>query len=180
MLGTTPKQIAGAVALLAAAPLLSACSSAPSFPSIGAIPTFGSASKSVIDQTFLGAAQTWDFDKNGVVTCDEWKNYISTSVRESDGDGNGSLDASEFTKMAQNDRLFEVADLKYYDSNGDGRASLEEITGKPNVAFKMLDKNGDCQIDRNETVQIISRDKEKDTSNAPNQEQVSRRGGGGY
>jgi Ca2+-binding EF-hand superfamily protein len=160
------------VAIGLAALVSSGCSSMPSFA-----PKSPFGSSSTVDQTFVGAAQTWDFDKNGAVTCDEWKNYATTSLRESDSDGNGSLDAAEFGKMAQTDRLFEVANLSYYDGSGDGRVTVEELTGKQNVAFKMLDKNSDCQIDRNETVQIVQRDKPK-AADVP--QDTTRRGGGGY
>ncbi len=64
--------------------------------------------------------------------------------------------------MAKNDRLFELANLSYYDANSDGRVSADELVGKQNAAFKLLDKNGDCQIDRNETVQVVADDKPKE------------------
>lgn len=159
-------RIIGAIGLVAVV-----CGGCSSMPSFGGKSPFGSSS--TVDQTFIGAAQTWDFDKNGSVTCDEWKSYATTSMREADGDGNGSLDEAEFGKMAQTDRLFEIADLKYYDGSGDGRVTADEMTGKPNAAFKLLDKNGDCQIDRNETVQVVQRDKPKATE--PAQDSSSRR-----
>jgi hypothetical protein len=28
------------------------------------------------DRTFIAAAQTWDLNKDGVVTCNEWNEYI--------------------------------------------------------------------------------------------------------
>lgn len=114
------------------------------------------------DRTFIGAAQTWDLDKNSVVTCDEWKQYASTSLREADGNGDGVLDATEYATMAKSDRLFELANISYYDANSDGRVSADELVGKQNAAFKLLDKNGDCQIDRNESVQVVANDKPKE------------------
>jgi Ca2+-binding EF-hand superfamily protein len=163
---------------VAFAALAGGCSSMPSLT--GNKSPFGSTSS--IDRTFIGAAQTWDFDKNGTVTCDEWKGYATTLFRESDGDGSGTLDASEFQTMAKTDRLFEIANVGYFDGNGDSRVTPEELTGKQNSAFKMLDKNGDCQIDRNETVQVLSRDAPKASGQAPNTDQQgpSSSGGGRY
>lgn len=131
--------------------------------------TTGSAfsSANTVDRTFIGASQTWDLDKNGLVTCDEWKNYASTSFREADGNGDGALADDEFQAMAKNDRLFDIADLKYYDNNGDGRVAADELTGKPNRAFALLDKNGDCQIARDESVQTVQLDKKKEDTNTP-------------
>jgi len=136
-------------------------------------------SSSTIDRTFIGAAQTWDLDKNSVVSCDEWKQYASTSLREADGNADGSLSPEEFEVMAKGDRLFTMADARYYDANSDGRVTADEMTGKQNIAFKLLDKNGDCQIDRTETAQVVPIDKKKDTSTAPTAEDM-KRGSSGY
>ncbi len=119
------------------------------------------------DRTFIGAAQTWDLDKNGVVTCDEWGHYVTTSFREADANGDGFLDATEYTTLVKSDRLFEIANIAYYDGNGDGKVTVEEMTGKQNLAFKLLDRNQDCQIDRTETVQVHGVDSVKAKGAAP-------------
>ncbi|MBY0224283.1 MAG: EF-hand domain-containing protein [Hyphomicrobium sp.] len=152
-------------AVMVVAASMCGCSSVPSLT--GGSP-FGSTSS--IDRTFIGAAQTWDFDKDGTVTCDEWKNYLATLLRESDGNGDGSLDDAEFKQMAKTDQLFSVADRSYFDANGDGKVTVEELTGKQNAAFKQLDKNGDCRIDRNESVRVLQVDAPKGGT-APNTDQ---------
>lgn len=135
------------------------------------------ASENITDRTFIGAAQTWDLDKNSVVTCDEWKQYASSLLREADGNGDSALAPDEWQAMARVDRLFDVADFKYFDGNADGKVSSEELTGKPNLAFKLLDKNGDCQIARDESVQVLSTEKSKDLGTAPRQDQAAPRPG---
>ena len=148
--------IAGLAAVAAA---LAACSS--SLP-------FSSASST--DVTFVNASQTWDLDKNGTTTCDEWKQYAAGEFRAADANGDGTLEASEWAVMANSDRLFETADLGYYDSNGDGKVTAEELTGKPNAAFRMLDKNNDCQIAHDEKATVYSNVKVKskgDNASAP-------------
>lgn len=130
-----------------------------------------------LDRTFIGAAQTWDLDKNSTVSCDEWKQYATQALKEADGNGDGALTADEYIVMAKSDRLFSVADMKYFDTNSDGRVSLEEMTGKQNRAFALLDKNSDCQIDRNETAQVIQIEKKKDSGGdqkQPTQEDIKR------
>ena len=155
----TAVALAGTIALLVAA-----CSASSPF-----------SSANDFDRTFIGAAQTWDLDKNSVVSCDEWKQYAATAMREADGNGDGALTPDEFNVMAKQDRLFSIADAKYYDSNSDGKVTADELTGKQNRAFNLLDKNGDCLIDRNETVQVIHVDKKKDTSPAPSPDDIKRR-----
>lgn len=142
---------------------------------------FGNASE--FDRTFISAAQTWDLDKNGSVSCDEWAQYVRTSVREVDANGDGALDAEEWKKLVANDRLFAVADITYYDTNGDGRITSDEMIAKQNLAFKLLDRNGDCQIDRTESVQVHGIDKGKPAAAAPDTTQGGQgtgRPGGGY
>jgi hypothetical protein len=153
-----------ATVIVAAGLFLSGCSSTP----------FSNASD--FDRTFIGAAQTWDIDKDGTVSCDEWKQYSSTSLREADGNGDGALDQTEFTIMAKSDRLFEVANFAYYDLNSDGRVTADELVGKPNLAFKLLDKNGDCRIDRNETVLVVGNEKPKEKAKDVDQ-QIPKPGG---
>lgn len=129
---------------LAGAWLLAACGGGQLNPFSGA---------SEIDVTFASAANTWDVNKDNVVTCDEWKAYATQAFREGDGNGDGALTKEEFGKVARTDRLFDVAGFPFFDMNGDGKVTLEEFTGKPNPAFKLLDKNNDCKIETNEFVQ---------------------------
>ena len=154
-----------AAAVVGLAALLAAGCSSSSNP-------FNSASD--FDRTFIGAAQTWDLDKNSIVSCDEWKQYATNALHEADGNGDGALSTEEFEVMAKSDRLFSIADEKYYDSNSDGRVTTDELTTKQNRAFSLLDKNGDCQIDRNETVQVVQVDKKKE-KDAPTSEDIKRR-----
>lgn len=156
--------LASTLAALAAA----GCSSMPNPFTTGS--PFSNAS--IVDRTFIGAAQTWDLDRNAVVTCDEWKQYATTSLRESDMNGDGALTADEFARMAKSDRLFDVADLKHFDANGDGKVSAEELSTR-NRAFQLLDKNNDCQIARDESAQVVQIDKAKDTQPTP-EEQMER------
>ncbi len=120
---------------------------------------FGSASN--VDVTFVNASQTWDLDKNGTTTCDEWKSYAASELRQADANGDGALDVAEWAVMSNTDRLFETANMAYYDGNGDGKVSTEELTGKQNAAFKMLDKNNDCQIAHDEKATVYSNVKVK-------------------
>jgi Ca2+-binding EF-hand superfamily protein len=133
--------------------------------------TTGSAfsNASIVDRTFIGAAQTWDLNKDSLVTCDEWKQYATTALREADVNGDGALSSDEFARMAKSDRLFDVADLKYFDANGDGKVTVEEISVR-NRAFQLLDKNNDCQIARDESAQVVQVEKVKDTSLTPEQQ----------
>jgi hypothetical protein len=66
---------------------------------------------------------------------------------------NGNLTRAEFAALGRRDRLFETVGFNYFDANADGRLTLAEMTEKPNPAFALLDKNGDCVISADERVQ---------------------------
>jgi hypothetical protein len=130
--------------MLPALALLSACSSGSGSPLDSA---------SVIEREFVIAAVTWDLNKDGNVTCDEWKQYVTGLFREADTDHDGTLTREEYAALSRRDRLFETVGFNYFDANGDGRISLSEMVDKPNPAFTLLDKNHDCVLTPDERVQ---------------------------
>jgi Ca2+-binding EF-hand superfamily protein len=109
---------------------------------------FGSASE--IDRAFASSTATWDLNRDGEVTCEEWRQYASGLFADADANKDGALSRQEFAAMARVDRLFEIANFDYFDADGDGKVTLAEIIDKPNPAFRLLDKNGDCVIGRDE------------------------------
>lgn len=127
------------------------------------------AKKSSSELLFVSAAATWDLDKNNSVTCEEWQRYTTELFKEADRDGDGALTPAEYQKVIKSDRLFETANHSYFDANKDGKVTIQEMTGKPNPAFQILDKNNDCQIGPNEMVQTrqIQVLKSKSSGSAP-------------
>ena len=112
--------------------------------------TLSEASLSSTDTTFIQAAETWDLDHDGVVTCDEWKTYLRQLFDKADADHNGVVTRAEFASFSSDDKLFVTADLAFFDSDGNGTIALAELLEKPNPAFKHLDKDKDCRITHDE------------------------------
>jgi hypothetical protein len=138
-------RLAAAGALIVAT-ALTACSTTP-LPSIGSINPFGPKTLSEVDRAFLQAAGSWDRNHDNVVTCDEWKSYAEDLFNGADTDHDDSLDASEWSSLVKIDRMFETADLHYYDANGDGKVTRAEFVDKPNPAFTLIDTAGRCKLD---------------------------------
>jgi hypothetical protein len=104
-----------------------------------------------VDRVFLSAAGGWDRNRDGVVTCDEWKAYAGELFDSADANRDGTLDRTEFVKIIGTDRMFETADFSYYDGNGDGKVERTEFVDKPNRAFALLDKSNECKLSANQT-----------------------------
>jgi EF hand len=133
------------LALLLAVAALAACATGNKSPLASATP---------LEREFAAAAITWDLNKDGDVTCDEWKQYVAGLFRDADADGDGFLTRQEFAALSRSDRLFEAAGFDYFDADADGRLSLAEIADKPNPAFLLLDKNNDCVIGADERLRL--------------------------
>ena len=77
-----------------------------------------------VEREFAAAAVTWDLNKDGDVTCDEWKQYVTGLFREADANRDGNLTRAEFAALGRRDRLLETVGLNYFDANADGRLSV--------------------------------------------------------
>lgn len=99
-----------------------------------------------VDRVFLSAAGGWDRNRDGIVTCDEWKAYAAELFDAADANRDGFLDRTEYSKIISTDRMFETVDFAYYDANGDGKVARTEFVDKPNRAFALLDKNNECKL----------------------------------
>lgn len=124
-------------------------------------PSMGAPGKGDKADRLLLAAERWDVNHDGVLTCDEWTQYASRIFRLADKESDGFLSPEEFRRLGKIDPIFADADLGYFDESRDGRVSLNEFTTKPNPLFLRYDLNGDCRITSQETNGKASTDKPK-------------------
>jgi len=99
------------------------------------------------DRVFLSAAGNWDLNHDGVVTCDEWRQYAGELFDAADTNHDGFVDRTEYASIVSTDRMFQTVEFGYFDANGDGKLSRDEFVNKPNRAFVLLDKNNTCRLD---------------------------------
>lgn len=103
-----------------------------------------------MDGAFIRAAQTWDLNHDGNVTCDEWRAYALSLFKEADKNRDGKLTPEEFAHLEKLDRLFGIADFKYYDTRGQGYITQADFVDRPNPAFLELDKDKTCVLKQNQ------------------------------
>ena len=125
--------------------LLAACSSALLGAGCAGTPPELSAT---IEGSFIRAAQTWDLNHDGKVTCEEWRTYAASLFKEADSDHDGKLTREEFAKLPKIDKLFEVANFDYYDVNRQGYVTQADFVDRPNPAFAALDHDKSCVINQ--------------------------------
>ncbi len=99
-----------------------------------------------VDRVFLSAAGSWDTNRDGIVTCEEWKAYANDLFNGADANHDGFVERTEYAKIISTDRMFQTVDLSYYDADGDNKLSRAEFVEKPNRAFVLLDKTNQCQL----------------------------------
>lgn len=115
---------------------LAACASKPSQLD-GATP---------VEIAFARAAPTWDLDHDGTVTCEEWQTYASRLFAEADQGGKGYLTAEDFRALARTDHLFDSANFEYFGGTPSKGVTQAQFVGKPNPAFRLLDRDKDCRL----------------------------------
>ena len=99
-----------------------------------------------VEGSFIRAAQTWDLNHDGKVTCDEWQAYALSLFKEVDTNHDGKLTRDEFAKLQNIDHLFDAANFDYYDVNKRGYITQADFVERPNPAFTLLDKDKTCVL----------------------------------
>lgn len=106
----------------------------------------GGSSLGDVDRVFLSAAGNWDTNRDGVVTCDEWRAYAGELFDAADANHDGTIERTEYGKIVSTDRMFQTVEFSYYDADGDGKLTRAEFVEKPNRAFVLLDKSNECKL----------------------------------
>ena len=109
---------------------------------------------STVDKSFLRGIASYDQNRDGVVTCDEWRTAAANLFASANKSGSGVLSEDEFRNLATTDRTFLVASSKYYDANSDGKVDKKEFVERPNPAFAYADKDKDCRLTEPEMLTV--------------------------
>jgi hypothetical protein len=94
----------------------------------------------------LNSPPTWDTNRDGVYTCEEWKSFMERLFILADKGRKGFLTPQEFDSIKKSDPALAEAEFGYFDENQDGKISRKEFVDKPSVFILRFDKNGDCRV----------------------------------
>ncbi|WP_050031543.1 hypothetical protein [Bradyrhizobium sp. LTSP857] len=89
---------------------------------------------------------TWDANRDGIFTCDEWKGFADRIFTLADRNRDGKLDTTEFVTVQKADAALADADFGYFDENQDGKITRREFVDKPSAFIMRFDRNGDCRV----------------------------------
>lgn len=142
------RNIVSCVIAVAVAAGLTACSGSSSgIPTLSSIGSIGSKkSVSETDRVFLMAAGSWDRNRDNTITCEEWKAYASELFDGADANRDGALEQTEWSQVVKTDRMFETANIDYYDANNDNKVTRAEFVDRENAAFRLMDTAKTCQL----------------------------------
>jgi Ca2+-binding EF-hand superfamily protein len=90
----------------------------------------------------VSAASEMDYDGDGLISEEEFRNHAAKEAAAADTNGNGILDRAEYS--------LSNAEAAAMDANKDGAIQLSEFQASLMQAFNRLDKNGDKHLDAGE------------------------------
>lgn len=88
------------------------------------------------------AASEMDYDGDGQIAEEEFRNHAAKEATAADVNGNGVLERDEFALTN--------AEAAAMDTNRDGAIQISEFQASLMQAFKRMDKNGDGRLDAGE------------------------------
>ena len=127
-------------------PVLKACLTIGLFVTVGPIALAQSASPRAEDGLLRSGPPTWDANRDGIYTCDEWKAFADRTFTLADRNRDGKLDKSEFATVQKADAALADADFGYFDENQDGKITRKEFVDKPSAFIMRFDRNSDCRV----------------------------------
>jgi Ca2+-binding EF-hand superfamily protein len=129
-----------------AKPVLVTCLTIALLVTAGPLVLAQSAPPPAQDGLLRSGPPTWDANRDGVFTCDEWKGFADRIFTLADRNRDGKLDKAEFATVQKADAALADADFGYFDENQDGKIARKEFVDKPSAFIMRFDRNNDCRV----------------------------------
>lgn len=135
-----------------------------------------------MEQMYYEFVARWDYNEDGVASCDDMALQRSRLFRLLDTDKDGFLSTGEYRYAQFEDKSFMFYDFLRVDKNSSGTITIEELNEVPHSQFQAADKDHDCTISREEAMMAL-RDSRAGTwgsrEDSPDGERGGRGGRGG-
>src|ERR1700731_2704064 len=110
----------------------------------------GQQSTATGDDPIIASLLNWDFNHDGVFTCENWKRYMTQLFNNADRQKRGYLTATEFEAIKSADPMFANADFDYFDVRKKGRITRSDFVDRPSPFFVRYDTKHTCRVARAE------------------------------
>jgi hypothetical protein len=110
----------------------------------------GQQSTATGDDPIIASLLNWDFNHDGVFTCENWKRYMTQLFNNADRQKRGYLTATEFEAIKSADPMFANADFDYFDERKKGRITRSDFVDRPSPFFVRYDTKHTCRVARAE------------------------------
>lgn len=102
------------------------------------------------ENRYLEFIQRWDIDGDGLATCKDTVKKQEALFQQLDADTNQEVTRREFGEIMFLDKSYRFIPFEQIDKNADGMISTAEFAGTPNHIFTRFDKDGNCNVSREE------------------------------
>ena len=103
-----------------------------------------------LDRAYAKAVREWDYNRDGVATCQDLLDKRTDLFRSLDADKDGQLNEQEFSGAIWQDKTFQIVRFDIIDTGKNGFISPEELAVVNDSSFGRYDANGNCRIERQE------------------------------
>jgi hypothetical protein len=110
--------------------------------------TQGGSAPQTANEPIIASLPNWDFNHDGVFTCENWKRYLTQIFNRADRKKRGYIDAQEFEAIKAADLMFAQADFSYFDEQHKGRIARSDFVDRPSPFFLRYDKRHTCRVTR--------------------------------
>ncbi|MBV8448236.1 MAG: EF-hand domain-containing protein [Hyphomicrobiales bacterium] len=110
----------------------------------------GQRSAASAQDPIVASLPNWDFNHDGIFTCENWKKYMAQLFNRADRQKRGFITPQEFETIKTSDPMFANADFDYFDERKQGRISRSDFVDRPSPFFVRYDTKHTCRVARNE------------------------------
>jgi hypothetical protein len=108
-----------------------------------------------MEQVYTRFVERWDYNEDGMATCDDVAVQRSRLFKRIDDDKDGLLESGEFRYAKFEDKSFLFFPFDRVDADATGGIDVDEFVAVSHSEFLNIDKNHDCTISQREAMMAM-------------------------